>query len=44
MDLGCDSETIGMEARIDTGGDDGENGAGLERVIDRLIGFLADDE
>jgi hypothetical protein len=40
MDLGCDSETIGMEASVDTGGDDG---SGPDIAIDRLIGLLASD-
>jgi hypothetical protein len=44
MDLGSDSEAIGMEARIDTGGNEGDYVSALDREIDRLIGLLADDE
>jgi hypothetical protein len=33
-----------MEARIETGSEDGDEMSGLGREIDRLIGHLADDE
>jgi hypothetical protein len=37
------SGAIGMEARIDKGGDQGNDRAGLEGEIDRLISVLAVD-
>jgi hypothetical protein len=43
MDLERDSEAIGMEARIDTGGDESDLRSGLENEIDRLIALLSGD-
>jgi hypothetical protein len=43
IDFGRNSEAIGMEAPIDTCGDEGEDGSVLEREIDRPIVLLAGD-
>jgi hypothetical protein len=44
MKRGRDSEVIGMEARIEMGGEDGDEMSGLDHEIKRLIGLLADGE
>jgi hypothetical protein len=44
MELGRDSEAIGMEARIKTGGEGRDEMSGLICEISRLIGHLAGDE
>jgi hypothetical protein len=44
MDFERDSEADGTEARIDTGGDDRDDGSAIDREIDRLIVLLVNEE
>jgi hypothetical protein len=44
MDFGRNSEADGTEARVDTGGDRGDDESGLDIEIDRPIGLLVNEE
>jgi hypothetical protein len=43
MDFGRDSEVMGMEVRVETGGEDMDDVSGLDIEIDRLIILLTGD-
>jgi hypothetical protein len=43
MDFGRDSEAMGMEVRVETGGEDMDDVSGLDIEIDRLIILLTGD-